>query len=240
MEKNKIRTDKYIVTGMSCAACQAHVEKAVSAVNGVDSCSVSLLTNSMSVSGNADPGVIIRAVEEAGYGASLEGDHAGKSSFRELEEQLENSVKCLKKLKTKVIPKQEIAITTLCGLGALIPVLMNNPTISYVVPGATVLTVTGLCIAEGKARSKISDIEKNKLFMENKSLFTKGKLNDNVISALRLKNTGIFASKERIELNDVDRVSLNEMKKLVENLKREETMGFDYDVPKIHAKKFTL
>ena len=90
MEKNDVRTDKYLVTGMSCASCQAHVEKAVSAVNGVDSCSVSLLTNSMSVSGNADPGMIIRAVEEAGYGASLEGAHAGQSSFRELEEQLEN------------------------------------------------------------------------------------------------------------------------------------------------------
>lgn len=160
--------------------------------------------------------------------------------IRKLEEQLENSVKCLKKLKTKVIPKQEITITTICGAATIVPIIMNNPTISYVVPGAAALAVTGLCIAEGKARSKISDIEKNKLFMENKSLFTKGKLNDNVISALRLKNTGIFASKERIELNDVDRVSLKEMKKLVANLKREETMGFDYDVPKIHAKKFTL
>ena len=56
---------------MSCAACQAHVEKAVSKVPGVESCSVSLLTNSMGVEGTADPEEIIRAVEEAGYGASL-------------------------------------------------------------------------------------------------------------------------------------------------------------------------
>ena len=56
---------------MSCAACQAHVEKAVSKVPGVESCSVSLLTNSMGVEGTADPDEIIRAVEEAGYGASL-------------------------------------------------------------------------------------------------------------------------------------------------------------------------
>ena len=62
---------QYIVTGMSCAACSARVEKAVSKVDGVTSCSVSLLTNSMGVEGNADSGAVIRAVEEAGYGASL-------------------------------------------------------------------------------------------------------------------------------------------------------------------------
>ena len=63
--------EQYIVTVMSCAACQARVEKAVSKVEGVDSCSVSLLTNSMGVEGSAAPEDIIRAVTEAGYGASL-------------------------------------------------------------------------------------------------------------------------------------------------------------------------
>ena len=63
--------EQYDVTGMSCAACQAHVEKAVSGVPGVESCSVSLLTNSMGVEGTADPEEIIKAVEDAGYGASL-------------------------------------------------------------------------------------------------------------------------------------------------------------------------
>ena len=61
---------QYQVTGMSCAACSARVEKAVSAVPGVTACSVSLLTNSMGVEGSAAPAEIIRAVEEAGYGAS--------------------------------------------------------------------------------------------------------------------------------------------------------------------------
>ena len=69
--------EQYQVTGMSCAACSARVEKAVSAVPGVTSCSVSLLTNSMGVEGTADPGEIIRAVEAAGYGASRKG--AGKA-----------------------------------------------------------------------------------------------------------------------------------------------------------------
>ena len=63
--------EKYNVTGMSCAACQARVEKAVDLVPGVESCSVSLLTNSMGVEGNADPRQIIEAIEKAGYGASL-------------------------------------------------------------------------------------------------------------------------------------------------------------------------
>ncbi len=64
---------QYNVTGMSCAACSARVEKAVSKVEGVASCSVSLLTNSMGVEGNADVQAVISAVEEAGYGASLKG-----------------------------------------------------------------------------------------------------------------------------------------------------------------------
>ena len=63
--------EQYLVTGMSCAACQARVEKAVSAVPGVASCSVSLLTNSMGVEGTASPDAVITAVEKAGYGASL-------------------------------------------------------------------------------------------------------------------------------------------------------------------------
>ena len=62
---------QYNVTGMSCAACQIRVEKAVSAVEGIDSCTVSLLTNSMGVEGSARPEDIIAAVEAAGYGASL-------------------------------------------------------------------------------------------------------------------------------------------------------------------------
>ncbi|MCR5673643.1 MAG: heavy metal translocating P-type ATPase [Lachnospiraceae bacterium] len=65
--------EQYKVTGMSCAACQTRVEKAVSAVEGVDSCAVSLLTNSMGVEGTARPEEIIAAVEAAGYGASLKG-----------------------------------------------------------------------------------------------------------------------------------------------------------------------
>ncbi len=72
---------QYHVTGMSCAACSARVEKAVNKVPGVESCSVSLLTNSMGVEGNVSTTDIIKAVEEAGYGASEKG--AGKSGKSE-------------------------------------------------------------------------------------------------------------------------------------------------------------
>ena len=68
---------QYTVTGMSCAACSARVEKAVSKVDGVTSCSVSLLTNSMGVEGSVSDSAIIKAVEEAGYGASVKGSSAG-------------------------------------------------------------------------------------------------------------------------------------------------------------------
>ena len=72
--------EQYIVTGMSCAACQARIEKAVSGVEGVDSCSVSLLTNSMGVEGSASPEDIIRAVTGAGYGARLKAEDAANNT----------------------------------------------------------------------------------------------------------------------------------------------------------------
>ena len=62
---------QYTVTGMSCAACSSRVEKAVSKVDGVTSCSVSLLTNSMGVDGSASDRAVIEAVEAAGYGAEM-------------------------------------------------------------------------------------------------------------------------------------------------------------------------
>ena len=89
--------DQYRVTGMSCAACQARVEKAVSAVDGVDSCAVSLLTNSMGVEGTARPEDIIAAVEAAGYGASIRNDNGPDiiSGSREMKRRLAASIAVL-------------------------------------------------------------------------------------------------------------------------------------------------
>ena len=85
---------KYNVTGMSCAACSARVEKAVSSVEGVTECSVNLLTNSMNVEGTADENDIISAVVAAGYGASLSGGKQEKTETTEKNE--------IKKLKTRL------------------------------------------------------------------------------------------------------------------------------------------
>jgi heavy metal translocating P-type ATPase len=79
--------DKYNITGMSCSACQAHVEKAVSKVPGVESVSVSLLTNSMGVEGSASSEAIVKAVEDAGYGAVVQGVEESQSSTNSLEAQ---------------------------------------------------------------------------------------------------------------------------------------------------------
>ena len=82
--------EQYNVTGMSCAACSARVEKAVNKVPGVTSCSVSLLTNSMGVEGTATASAIISAVEEAGYGCSLKGASGQSESASDAEKALED------------------------------------------------------------------------------------------------------------------------------------------------------
>ena len=105
---------QYDVTGMSCAACSARVEKAVSKLDGVTSCSVSLLTNSMGVEGTASPDEIIKAVEGAGYGASVKGERAEKHS----------SDDGLKETETPKILKRLVA--SLVFLGALMYFSMGH------------------------------------------------------------------------------------------------------------------
>ena len=89
--------EQYTVTGMSCAACSARVEKAVSAVEGVSACSVSLLTNSMGVEGTASPEAIVAAVEAAGYGAAPKGAEKKVSSAAEEDALADHETPLLKK-----------------------------------------------------------------------------------------------------------------------------------------------
>ena len=96
--------EQYNVTGMSCAACSSRVEKAVSKVPGVTSCSVSLLTNSMGVEGTASSHDIITAVQQAGYGASLKSAAKEQVSMSEAEEALEDH-------ETPVLKRRLIAST---------------------------------------------------------------------------------------------------------------------------------
>ncbi|MCR4757111.1 MAG: heavy metal translocating P-type ATPase [Butyrivibrio sp.] len=96
--------DKYMVTGMSCAACQARVEKAVKEVDGVTSCSVNLLTNSMGVEGNVAKDKIIKAVEDAGYGAKLMDDIGKEPSSMDFSREEE----ILKDRETPILKKRLI------------------------------------------------------------------------------------------------------------------------------------
>ena len=124
---------------MSCAACQAHVEKAVSSVAGVDSCSVSLLTNSMSVTGSADEAAIIKAVEDAGYGASREGVSPGSNTFKSMEDQLEN----------KEIPVlRKRLISSLVFLAALMYLSMGISMWNWPAPPVLKDNMTGIAITE--------------------------------------------------------------------------------------------
>ncbi len=102
--------EQYTVTGMSCAACSARVEKAVGKVSGVTSCSVSLLTNSMGVEGSASSAEIIKAVTQAGYGASLKDVKESKNTSKTLPED-----DTLKDNETLVLRKRLI-----CSLGFLL------------------------------------------------------------------------------------------------------------------------
>ena len=115
---------KYDVTGMSCAACSARVEKVVQNVDGVTDVAVNLLTNSMNVEGNADSGVIIAAVTEAGYGASLKEDgHGGqaqvKSGSSEADQLASTQKKAFRTLRNRLI-------ASLCFLLPLMYVSMGH------------------------------------------------------------------------------------------------------------------
>ncbi len=116
--------EQYNVTGMSCAACSTHVEKAVSKVSGVTSVAVSLLTNSMTVEGNASPADVIRAVEDAGYGASLKSAAKGADHTAQ-EEALEDK-------ETPALRRRLIA--SLIFLAALMYISMGHMMLGLPVP----------------------------------------------------------------------------------------------------------
>lgn len=121
--------EQYNVTGMSCAACSARVEKAVSKVPGVTSCSVSLLTNSMGVEGNASPADIIAAVEEAGYGASEKGAPAAGGKQQKSLAAAEDS------LRDKETPKmKKRLIASLCFLIPMMYFSMGHMMWNWPVP----------------------------------------------------------------------------------------------------------
>lgn len=139
--------EQYNVTGMSCAACSARVEKAVAQIDGVESCSVSLLTNSMGVTGDVSADTVIAAVEAAGYGASIKGkDQERKSAGTSANEEM------LKDRETPKLKKRLIA--SLCfliplmyfSMGAMmwgwpVPAILEH---NHVAMGLIQLLLTGI------------------------------------------------------------------------------------------------
>ncbi len=122
--------EQYNVTGMSCAACSTRVEKAVSKVPGVTSCSVSLLTNSMGVEGTAAPEAVIAAVEEAGYGAAQKGARAENGSRASV-----SSAAAEDSLKDRETPKmKKRLIASLCFLLPLMYFSMGHMMWNWPVP----------------------------------------------------------------------------------------------------------
>ena len=132
---------QYIVTGMSCAACQARVEKAVSAVPGVTACAVSLLTNSMSVEGDAAPAEIVAAVERAGYGAKPRGqaERASGNAAAEAEE-------LLRDVQTPRL-KRRLAVSV-AFLLALMYITMGHNMWGWPLPGYFTGNPLGLALAQ--------------------------------------------------------------------------------------------
>ena len=156
--------EQYSVTGMSCAACQARVEKAVSKVPGVESCSVSLLTNSMGVEGDASSEEIIKAIENAGYGASLrsanrsESDKDGADALYAAEEEM------LRDHETPVLKRRLIA--SLGFLIVLMYISMGHTMWGWPLPG----------ILEGKHAELgvLQMILALNIMLINKKFFTSG------------------------------------------------------------------
>lgn len=118
--------EQYKVTGMSCAACSTRVEKAVSQLDGVESCSVSLLTNSMGVTGNVSAEEVIAAVEAAGYGASVKGADSEQKSMSAMGED------ALKDTETPKLKRRLIA--SLCFLIPLMYFSMGHMMWNWPVP----------------------------------------------------------------------------------------------------------
>ncbi|MBE6045382.1 MAG: heavy metal translocating P-type ATPase [Clostridiales bacterium] len=147
--------DQYFVTGMSCAACQARVEKAVSNVPGVENCSVSLLTNSMGVEGTASADDIIKAVEKAGYGARSK--NASANTYAAEEEMLRDT-------ETPVLKKR--LISSVAVLVVLMYFSMGHSMMGLPLPGF----FEGNHIAVGMAEMILAFV----VMLINRKFFTSG------------------------------------------------------------------
>ena len=139
-------TQQYIVTGMTCAACQAHVEKAVSKLNTVDSVTVSLLTNSMSVNGTASSEEVIRAVEEAGYGAQIKGEASDQKARGSISAKIAAEEDALKDRETPKLKKR--LCWSVLWLLALMYLTMGHNMLGLPVPAPLMHNHLGLAMTQ--------------------------------------------------------------------------------------------
>ncbi len=137
---------QYIVTGMTCAACQAHVEKAVAKLETVDSVTVSLLTNSMSVDGTATPEEVIAAVEKAGYGAQIKGPAEEKKSGGSVSAKLAAEEDALKDRETPKLKKR--LLWSVIWLIVLMYVTMGHNMLGWPVPAPLAHNHLGLALTQ--------------------------------------------------------------------------------------------
>ncbi|MBQ6239609.1 MAG: heavy metal translocating P-type ATPase [Firmicutes bacterium] len=137
---------QYIVTGMTCAACQAHVEKAVAKLETVDSVTVSLLTNSMSVDGTATPEEVIAAVEKAGYGAQIKGAAEEKKSGGSVSAKLAAEEDALKDRETPKLKKR--LLWSVIWLIVLMYVTMGHNMLGWPVPAPLSHNHLGLALTQ--------------------------------------------------------------------------------------------
>ena len=137
---------QYIVTGMTCAACQAHVEKAVAKLDAVDSVTVSLLTNSMSVDGTASSEEVIRAVEKAGYGAQIKGEEQEKKTRGSISAKIAAEEDALKDRDTPRLKKR--LLWSVVWLVVLMYLTMGHNMLGWPVPAPLVHNHLGLALTQ--------------------------------------------------------------------------------------------
>ncbi len=135
---------QFVVTGMTCAACQAHVEKAVSKLNDVSSVSVSLLTNSMAVEGSASDEEIIQAVEDAGYGAQVKGANEAKKVSAS-EKLAANADALVDRETPKLVKRLKLS---LIWLAILMYLTMGHNMLNWPVPGFLYHNHIGLALTQ--------------------------------------------------------------------------------------------
>ena len=148
--------------------------------------------------------------------------------LKKMNQQVVNSDTAYNNIKSSIIPVTDVcsAFVVILDISAL--PYVSNPKTTYSVIAFSAAFVSSLLAARATAVRRIKDIEKNKMYLDNRNLFTREKLNENVVADVSEETREFLTSKDVININDVDKLSLKEMKILLNNLRRDENLGLDY------------